>query len=247
MPESGEPSRLDAIATRWTLLREAHGESAGAAQAARSALVLRYLPAIRRYVGAIVQKDQEAEDITQDVMMRLLAGDFAGADPARGRFRDLLKTAIRNMIRNRWRQQGRRRTVAADIANVAEDETEDARWVAEWRKSLLDLAWKALEQNERVQPGSVAFTVLHLRAEHPEDSSEELAARLSARLGRPVRADAARQQLRRARVKFADLLISEVANGLSDPTPEKIEDELTGVGLMDLMRELLPPDWRATI
>jgi RNA polymerase sigma factor (sigma-70 family) len=204
------------------------------------------LPAVRRYVGAIVQNDQEADDLTQDVAVRLLSGDFAGADPNRGRFRDLLKVAIRNMVRNRWNRQKTRRVVNADVGNLAAEESDEDHWTAEWRHSVLELAWKALEQHERTHPGSVAHTLMQLRASHTDDTSEQLASRLSEKLGQPVRADAVRQRLRRARLQFADLLLAEVAKGLRDPTPEQIEDELGELGLLDTLRELLPDGWRGT-
>jgi RNA polymerase sigma factor (sigma-70 family) len=240
---SERAARLEAISTRWTLFRQAHGEVAASTAEARNALVLRYLPAIRRYVGAIVQNNQEADDVAQDVVVRLLSGDFAGADPDRGRFRDLLKVVIRNMVRNRWNRQKTRRAAHVDVANVAAEDTDEERWTAEWRQSVLELAWHALQQYERTHSGSVAFTVMELRAGRPDDSSEQLAARLSEKLGQPVRADAVRQRLRRARLQFADLLLAEVARGLRDPTAEQIEDELAELGLLDTFRELLPEGW----
>lgn len=240
------PPRLDAIATRWSLLRHAHRPTDSAIEA-RNALVARYLQAIRRYVGALVPRDQEADDLAQDVVVRLLSGDFAGADPERGRFRDLLKVAIRNMVRNRWSHEKRRHGVELPAEGVASPQDAEAErcWVAEWRHRVLDLVWKALEQHERDRPGSVAYTVLRLRADYPEDTSEQLAARLSQKIGQPVTAETARQKLRRARLQLADLLISEVAAGLRDPTPEKTEDELIALGLMGLVRELLPHDWKS--
>ena len=243
MSAENVPSRLEAISTRWSLLRVAHEASEASAGAARSVLVLRYLPAVRRYVAAILQNDQDADDVTQDIVLRLLAGDFAGADPQRGRFRDLLKAAIRNMIRNRWKRDKRRRTVALDVANMAANEDSSHEgWTAQWRQSILELTWKALEQHEQAQPSTLAYTLLQLRTKHPDDTSEQLAVRLGEKTGQTVRADAVRQKLRRARVRFADLLISEIANGLSNPTSEKIEDELAELGLMDLVRTLLPED-----
>lgn len=245
-PSGDEPSRLEAISTRWTLLRRAHGASVTSAGEARNALVLRYLPVIRRYIGALLQNDQDADDVTHDVVVRLLGGDFAGADPARGRFRDLLKTAIRNMVRNRWARDKRRRASGLDAAEVAAepDSADEERWTAEWRESVLDLAWKAFQEQEQARPGSTSYTLLRLRADHPDDSSEELAARFSAATGRPVRADAVRQKLRRARLQFADLVIAEVARALNDPTPEKIEDEIVSLGLGALLRDLLPAERR---
>jgi RNA polymerase sigma factor (sigma-70 family) len=241
--------RLEAISTRWTLLRQAHEASTVTAAEARNALVLRYLSAVRRYLGAIVRNDQDADDLTQDVLTRLVSGDFSGADPARGRFRDFLKTVIGNTARNHWRRQRRRRSVDYDVAGLegGDDPAEDAVWTVEWRTSVLDLVWKAMQQRERCEPGSDACTVLRLRAEHPDETSEQLAQRFAEKTGTPIRADALRQKIRRARLQFADLLIAELAGAMNDPSPEKIEEDLVALGLMDLVRNLLPEDWRDRI
>lgn len=61
---------------------------------------MRYAPAIRRFVQVVVRDPSLADELSRDAIVRVLRGDFAGADPSRGRFRDLLKTAIRNMARN---------------------------------------------------------------------------------------------------------------------------------------------------
>ena len=237
-----DPSRLDAISSRWTLLQRAHQGSTTSAQEARNTLVLRYLPAARRYVEALMQNKQDAEDLVQDLVVRLLAGDFAGADPQRGRFRDLLKVAIRNMVHNYWSRSNRRRHVDIDLdifAAETANENDDA-WLAAWRGSVLDLAWKALQKEEETRAGTMPYTLLRLRTAHPGDTSERLAERLSKKMGKAVRADAVRQQLRRARLRFADLLISEIADNFDEPTPERIEDELVALGLLDFVRELLP-------
>lgn len=39
-----------------------------------------------------------ADELSRDVVMKLLRGGFAGADPGRGRFRDLPKVAVRNQV-----------------------------------------------------------------------------------------------------------------------------------------------------
>jgi RNA polymerase sigma-70 factor (ECF subfamily) len=193
----------------------------------------------------MVSDEQTAEDITQDVIVRLLAGDFAGADPSRGRFRDLLKTAIRNMVRNRWARENRRRPVDVEIEKLDREAEQDAEdpWVISWRRCVLDLAWKALEREERERTDSVTYTLLRLRASHMEENSRQLAARLSKKIGRDVRPDAVRQMLRRARLRFADLVILELANALDDPTPERIEDEMIVLGLFEPLRGLLPSGW----
>jgi hypothetical protein len=57
-----------------------------------------------------------------------------------------------------------------------------------------------------------------------------------------VRADAFRQQLRRARLKFTECLVDEVADGMADPTAEKVEEELAGLGIWDQVRPILPEE-----
>jgi RNA polymerase sigma factor (sigma-70 family) len=238
--------RLDSMTTRWSLVRRAHQASILSAGQARNELVLRYSSAIRSYVRAILQDDSRADELAQDAVVRLLSGDFAGADPNRGRFRDLLKVSVRNMARNHWQKENRRRPAAVDVEEVAGtgDSSDDPAWLASWRQNALDLTWSALESFERSQPGSSAVILLRLRAKFPDASSEDLAARLSEKTGQSVTPENVRQQLRRARVKFAELLIAEIADGLEEATPDDVEEELAALGLIDYVRDLLPADWK---
>ena len=65
-----------------------------------------------------------------------------------------------------------------------DDPAEDAVWTAEWRTSVLDLVWKAMQQYERCEPRSDACTVLRLRAEHPDETSEQLGQRFAEKTAR---------------------------------------------------------------
>lgn len=241
----GFVSRFDAQPTRWSMVQRAHDKSAGDGPAARQYLVMRYSPAIRSYVRAITRNEDQADDITQDVIVRLLQGDFAGADPHKGRFRDLLKTAVRNMTRNVWAKQKVRKSVEFDVSQVeqASIQEHDAAWDEGWQRNLLSLAWRRLEEYQESYASSNAHTVLKLRTDFPDDSSEELAKRLESVLHKPFRADQARQQLRRARVRFAEFLVEEVADMLDAPTPQRIEEELSSLGLLEQIRDCLPTGW----
>jgi hypothetical protein len=170
-----------------------------------------------------------------------MAGDFGGADPTRGRFRDLLKTAVRNMAHNHWAKANRRRGVDLDLSLVGADASRaDAEWDAAWRQTVLDHAWTALKGHERENPGSLPYTVLKLRSDFPDADSQELAAKLAAKTGQPVRADACRQMLRRARVRFAELLLQEISGGLSEPSQERVAEELAALGLLEYVKDFLP-------
>jgi len=104
---------------------------------------------------------------------------------------------------------------------------------------------QALDHHEGAAPGNRFYTVLRLSLDHPAEDSAALAARVTALMGRPFRADAFRKQLSRARRLFAELLVREVVQTLEEPTPEQIEAELIDVGLMPFVRPFLPADWRS--
>ena len=248
MNEQQEVSlNLGNIQTQWSMIRDAHRSKAtlNSAAYARETLVMRYASAIRNFVKVVVRDDHLVDEIAQDALVRLLKGDFSGADPNRGRFRDLLKTAIRNMVKNHWAKENRRASVDFDLDQIdnAEPNSEDEFWAAQWTETVLSIAWqrlKALEDSSE----SIAHTVLKLRSTYPDDSSTQLAERLSESVGKPYTAATTRQQLRRARVRFAEYLVSEIADGLTDPTPENLADELKSLGLYKSVQDVLPKEWQ---
>src|SRR5262249_60506122 len=91
----------------------------------------------------------------------------------------------------------------------------------------------------RARPGRPFPAVLRLRTDCPGLRSEQMAERLGARLGKPITAAGLRQTLRRAREKFGDLLIDEVAQTLVEPTADRIEEELIDLGLLEFCRTAL--------
>jgi RNA polymerase sigma factor (sigma-70 family) len=246
--ESVLASRLDAIATRWSLVQQAHASGTpGNATTARQALVLRYARSIRRYVGGMLRNPEDADELAQEVVVRLMQGDFAGADPNRGRFRDLLKTAVRNMVHNHWAKANRRKTADANLDEVAgSSDPQDAKWDAEWQQNILEHAWAALLQFESQNPNNPAHTLLRLRTEFPQAASEQLAEKLSQKTRTPLRADTCRQMLRRARLRFAEAIVTEIGIGLADPTPSRVAEELAVVGLLEHVKDFLPNDWAST-
>ena len=233
--------RLDRVATRWTLVLRAGDTADPNALEARRLLVLRYAPAIRSYVAALVRDEELADELAHEIVLRLLQGQFRGADPARGRFRDYLKVAIKNAVRNYWRRAERARTAQVDIEQAAlAQEADESTWLSRWRNNLLEVCWDRLREYEQQHPGNIYYAVLRARTRYPEASSQELAEKLAVELQRPIRPDAVRQTLKRARAKFAEFLIDEVADGLADPTPQRIEEELVALGLYAYVKEFVP-------
>ena len=65
---------------------------------------------------------------------------------------------------------------------------------------------------------------------------QQLAAQVGAQLGKPLTGEGWRQLLHRARRRFAELLVDEVARSLETAEPEQIAEELIDLGLMSYCR-----------
>jgi DNA-directed RNA polymerase specialized sigma24 family protein len=231
--EPQQPRKLDQVSTRWSAVNDP------------AFFMLRYATAVRAYFGAILTDFHDAEEAFQKFCLRVVEKGFAGADPERGRFRDYLKQAVRNFALN-YRRDQTRPPAAVDPGELPVTPDLDGRWLAEWRRLLLDRAWRALEVQ---QAGEHYATVLRLAAEFPDETSQQLAERAARLIGRPLRADAYRQQLSRARRLLAALLRYEVGQTLENATPESVEEELVETGLMGYLRGLLdePPGGKSEI
>ena len=62
---------------------------------------------------------------------------FPTADPGRGRFRDYLKTVVRNAARKHLRR-GARPNDAERLDGLAGPDPPDQSWDAEWRRCVVD-------------------------------------------------------------------------------------------------------------
>jgi len=234
-PPESAPS-LDRISTPWNTLFQAQaGAQTGAA---RYALVLRYYGPLRRYVLGILRNESDADDVAQELAVRLMKGNLAGVRPQLGRFRDYLKSAARHAAVDLLRRV--RPNPAVEVEPSIGDRALDAEWLTAWRDSVLEYAWAELDAYQRRRPGNLFWSVLRLRTDHPDASSVELAQRLSASAGRTVSDDACRQTLHRARALFANILARIVSDSLEDPVPAEVRGELQELGLWEGCREFLP-------
>lgn len=231
---------LNRITTCWTLVVQAHqGESA-----ARQALLQRYGKAITRYLMGALRDPLAVEDVAQEFAYCFVRGDFKQADPQRGRFRDLIKTVLFHLIVNYQRERQKRyrfKPLADDVevaAPTEESVPSDQEFLDRWREELLERAWEGLAQHE-AKSGQLYYTLLRFRAENAELSSARTAEVLGERLGKPLTADGVRQTLHRARERFSELLLDEVARSLETTDPERIEEELIDLGLQAYCRSAL--------
>ena len=100
--------------TSWALLVRAvkDGEDG---EIARALFIRRYRRPVHAYLTKIVTDVDTAEDLTQEFFTQKVVAkyDLLGrADPKRGTFREYLKAALRNFVKDAWRQAQRRPQVA---------------------------------------------------------------------------------------------------------------------------------------
>jgi RNA polymerase sigma-70 factor (ECF subfamily) len=197
-------------------------------------LLQRYCGAAYRYLRGALGDEDAALDSLQEFVLRFLRGDFRRADPGSGRFRDYLKAALIHLVADYHREQrAQPLPLPADIrerAGTPGDGTEDeATFLRSWREELINRTWAALAE---AKPAHHAVLVFHV--ENPELPSACAAEQLSARLGKPFTAAHVRVTLQRAREKFAELLLDEVAHSLGACTEAELVQELHAVRLSKL-------------
>lgn len=239
--------RLSRIQTQWTLMFQAHQEPDEAGTAGQRELLLRYYGAAYRYLLGTLRDAEAAEELAQEFAIRFLRGDFRRVDPQRGRFRDFLKTSLRNLAINYWERKRKEKesgprplpdeggpAVNPDPADL----DHDPAFLASWREELLARTWEALAEAGEGS-GSPYHAVLRYKIDHPEARSATMAEELGKQLGKTFTEAGVRQALHRARQLFADLLVEEVARSLQTKDRDRLEEELTEVGLLDYCRVAL--------
>jgi RNA polymerase sigma-70 factor (ECF subfamily) len=240
MSTEGDPNHLSRINTYWTQMFQAHREGDAKAHEAQRQLLMRYYGSVYRYLLGTLRDPVAAEELTQEFAVDFLAGRYRNADPEKGRFRDFLKTALRHQAMKHWEKQNRQRKrgpvglpegTADPPAPPPGPSEDDAAFVQAWREELLAKAWEALRQSEE-ESGSPYYKVMRLKTEKPDLRSAQMADVLSEQLGKPFREDGVRQILKRARDRFADLLLDEVTASLKKPGLEELERELAELELL---------------
>jgi RNA polymerase sigma-70 factor (ECF subfamily) len=132
---------------------EAGSTSAPGAQEALETLCRSYWPPLYAYVRRRGCPPEEAQDLVQDFFARFLAKRYFGqADPARGRFRHFLLTAMQHFLANERKKTGRQKRGGDQIllswdAERAEADhtTEPVDWLTPERAYLRRWALTVLE------------------------------------------------------------------------------------------------------
>jgi RNA polymerase sigma-70 factor (ECF subfamily) len=240
MSSSNHDDHLSRITTMWTMVRQAHGENSSEINAAQDRIIERYSGAVYRYLLAVLRDKDAADEVFQEFALRLVRGGFRKADQQRGRFRDYVKVAVLRLVTDYHRKRqrdARRGTDNDELVELAEDAASpdpksEQAFVASCRDEFLGRAWRGLKAIEE-QSGQLLFTILDYRARHPDTPSQQMADELNRTLEpeKPITAAGVRKTLERARLRFADLLLEEVAQSLDEPDGAEVEQELIDLGL----------------
>jgi RNA polymerase sigma-70 factor (ECF subfamily) len=242
--------RLSSIKTSWSKLFQAHQGEPDAATAALGQLLLRYYGAVYRYLLGVVRDPAAAEELTQEFAVRFLRGDFCRADPGHGRFRDFLRTALRHLAVDHWRHKGKALPPLPPdspervVAGPPPGEDFDRAFLDNWRAELFARTWEALAKAQE-ETGQPYHAVLCCKTKDPKLRSAQLAEQVNMQTGKAYTVAGVRQLLHRARDRFGELLVEEVARSLGTSEPAELEQELIDLTLLGYCRSALERRTRA--
>jgi RNA polymerase sigma factor (sigma-70 family) len=230
-----EPRPRGFATTRWSTVNAAGGSGDARAASALAELCEVYWPPLYAYLRKRGYRPEEAQDLTQGFFARLLeTKGIRVADPARGRFRAFLLTALKHYVINEYerstaaRRGGGHLHFALDFDDAERGYAVDARR-AETPDRLFDKKW-ALITLERAMH--------RLRDEYDSTGKRELARELMPYLtdtgGLPLYRDvgarlqmsegAVKVAVHRLRQRYGAILRAEIAETVAGE--EQVEAEL---------------------
>jgi RNA polymerase sigma-70 factor (ECF subfamily) len=189
------------------------------------------------YVRCRGYRQEEARDLTQEFFARLLEKKWLrDVDPARGRFRTFLLTAMMHFLANEWHQSqtgkrgGGQTCIALDALEGEErfaleprdSVTPAALYDRRWALTLIGRAQDRLRDEEVTAGQGARFAALEptLAGERTDAGYRELATRFAVSEG------TVKSWVSRLRSRFRVLLLDEIAQTLAegqDPETELVE------------------------
>ncbi len=210
------------VATRWTLVLRARGETVEARSALSELCDVYYQP-VFRFLRREGRDEDGARELAQEFFARLLSGNgIKAADPQRGRFRSYLLGAVKHFLadqRDHERRLKRGSGTAPESLDAQEevspcaqvaDETSalDDKWFdREWALALMDRALRTLAAEFSELDKSDQFTAL--KPWLAGDAETLPQAEAAARLG--MNESALKVAIHRLRKRFREVIRAEVA------------------------------------
>jgi RNA polymerase sigma-70 factor (ECF subfamily) len=221
--------------TRWSLVLEARAEDARSRHALEK-LCRTYRAPVLAYIRRRGASPDEAEDLAQAFFTRFIErAVHAQADPARGRFRAFLLTALKHFLADANDQQTALKRGGhihfrnldslgdsqSSIEAVAQGETPDDVFDRAWAQALLQTAMRKLRLEAKAAGKIALFHALsEFLIERPDDADY---ARLAKVLD--MRRNTLAVAVHRMRNRLRELVCQELADTAADN--DELEFELT--------------------
>jgi RNA polymerase sigma factor (sigma-70 family) len=222
------PPRTAFATTRWSMVLQAGAGSGPAARRALAELCQIYWYPLYAHSRRCGHPPHDAQDLTQAFFARLLERRALGrADPARGRFRSFMLTALNHFLadeRDRARAQkrgGGGEVLSLDLAAAearynlepADTAAPDRAFDRQWALALLDTVLRALETEYRDAGRTALFAALRpaLAGAGESQPYEEIARRLGMSEG------AVKVAVHRLRKRYRALLQGEIVQTVENP------------------------------
>jgi RNA polymerase sigma-70 factor (ECF subfamily) len=233
--EDGPRDARQMATTHWSVVLAAGDVRRPDAREALSTLCEAYWYPVYAYARRRAANIHEAQDITQEFFTHLVEKNtLAAADPARGRFRAFLLTALKNFLANEWhkaraqKRGGGRAPVSLDFpsgeirfgAAAATGDTPEKLFDREWTVTLLDDAVARLQAEYAAKGKEQLFEVL--KAAIVAGQERIPFAEAAQRLG--MTENAAQVAAHRLRKRYRELIRERIANTVADPG--EIDDEI---------------------
>jgi len=233
-----DPQKQSFATTRWTMIRDAGGETSASSVKAWEQLCNAYWFPLYAYVRRLGRSKEDAEDLTQGFFMHLLSrSDLADLDRKEGKFRSFLLASLKHYISN---DNDRRRTKKrggamthfsldwemADAKYQLIDTTTlspDSAYDREWATALLERVLISLEEDATRKGRGEEFDRLKkfLTTGRGDIPYEKAAVEIG------VTPTALRVSVHRLRKRYREMLKREVAITISPD--ESISDEISSL------------------
>ncbi len=232
---NGDTSPRSFVTTHWSVVLKAGQGAADGADVALEKLCRVYWWPLYAFVRRRGYGAHDAQDLTQEFFLRLLAKDFLRAvDRNKGKFRSFLLAALDHFLANEWRRtQTQKRGGNYSFVSIDDNSAEqpflqvpasnlspEQLYEQQWALTLLNQTLAKLEQEFVASGKGVQFGVLKifLTGEKRAASGAELAKNLG------LTEAALKMAVSRMRQRYGELLRAEIGNTVSDPA--EVEEEL---------------------
>ena len=228
-------SRQDFATTRWSIVRAVRHNSSQTSRVALAELCKQYWSPVYAFIRRRGKSTTDAEDLTQAFFVHLLDTEFVQtADRDRGRFRSyLLKSVTHFLSQNHRTNRAKKRGGDVDILPLdfsngeaayclepADSGTAEQLFERRWALTLLANVTEALQNEYTEKNHGLLFECLEPQIN--QEASRVPYAQLAQRL--EMTEDAIKQATRRLKIRFRELLRTEIAHTVE--SAEMVDDEL---------------------